>query len=83
MVFVPVLRDVLCNDLACRALLVGFHVPHQLLILLRAHSITARNGRKHIGQKKLQGNDFGHEMIRSNTGGRVSRLQNRLANPFS
>jgi hypothetical protein len=36
MVFFLVLGDVLCDDLASRTLLVGFHVPHQPLMLLGA-----------------------------------------------
>ena len=38
--FFLVLGDVLCDDLAGRTLLVGFHVPHQPFILFRAHSFT-------------------------------------------
>jgi hypothetical protein len=61
-VFGGVLRD----DLAYCAVLVGFHVVHQLLVLLGAHSLTARNRRKRVGQKQLQGDDFGHDLVRAN-----------------
>jgi hypothetical protein len=53
MVFFLVLRDVLCNDLARGTLLGGLHVSHQPLILLGAHSFTAGDRLKHVGQGQL------------------------------
>jgi len=69
MVFFLVLRDdgAMTSSAACRLLVL--HVPHQLLILLGAHSFTAGDRRTDVGQEQLQGDNFGHEMIRSDTGG--------------
>ncbi len=61
-----VFGDVLRDDLARGAMLVSFHVSHQLLVLLGGHSFTARNRRKSVGQEQLQGDDFGHDLVRAN-----------------
>ena len=61
--FLLVFGGVLRDDLARGAVLVGFHVAHQLLVLLGAHSFAARDRRKSVGQEQLQGDDFGHEVV--------------------
>jgi hypothetical protein len=61
--FLLVLGGVLRDDLSCGAVLAGFHVAHQLLVLLAAHSFPARDRRKCAGQEQLQGDDFGQERV--------------------
>jgi hypothetical protein len=63
------LRDVLSDDLTRSPLFVGFHVPHQPFVLLGGDSFTTGERQKNVGQKELQGDDFGHEMICSDARG--------------
>ena len=49
------------SDLLRGFLLVGFYVPHQVLVLFRTHPVSLHDWRERVREKHLQADDFGQQ----------------------